>query len=123
MAYQPNPDQPEPHGPRIDSITQHVAYGRHPTSIRAPVAYSGNPDIRFQYGSVFIVLKDEEACRSLLAGLDQLREVVDRVYPNLDAELARQRHARARELRLGDGTVDVNYLNGGSPARGIERPI
>jgi len=71
---------------------------------------------------VFIVLKDEQAARSLLAGLDELREVVDQLYPNLDAELARQRHERAKTLRLDDRAVDINYLNGGPPARGLERP-
>jgi hypothetical protein len=116
MVYQPNPSQPEPHGPRIDSITQHVAYGRLPTSVRAPVAYTGNPDIRFQFGPIFVILKDKEAARSLVDGLDNLREVVDKVYPDLDAELTRQRHERAKGLRLDERVADINYLNGGPPA-------
>jgi DNA-directed RNA polymerase specialized sigma24 family protein len=64
----------------------------------------------------------EAAARSLVAGLDELREVVDKLYPDLDAELVRQRHERAKGLRFDERAADINYLNGGPPARGLERP-
>jgi hypothetical protein len=58
---------------------------------------------------------DEGAVRSLAEGLFELLQVADHAYPDLDAELKRQRLERRRELQLeGQESPAVRALcNGG----------
>ena len=80
--------------------------------VSAPEVYAGNPDIHFRWGPIFLVLKDKEAARSFLEGLGELKEIVDRLYPDLDLALREQRQARLPESQDRDSPATRALRNG-----------
>jgi hypothetical protein len=119
----PNPRSPggdKP--PRVRSVTRHEVEGRLPYRMHMPEAYIGNPGISFDWGPIHLSLLDEGAMSSLIDAVDQLRELRDRAYPDLDRALRDQRLARQRTLereqRLSE---DRHFLNGGPTA--LERKM
>ena len=95
----------EPAG--VSSVTQHVLRGTLDTEVQADIAYVAEGHIKFHLGPVFLVLKGKEAALSM-------RELIDELYPDLDAELWRQH----REI-LRQATLDSHSrarVNGTQPA-------
>lgn len=102
-----------PHKPgKIRTAIHQVVEGAIRWSVSAPDVYTGNPAITYQFGPDVIVFSDEESVRCFLAASKELEQYADRIYPNLDAALDRQR--RQRQQMLGrEGTDNREYLNGG----------
>jgi hypothetical protein len=99
MSFEPTEQHPDRRRARVRSVTQHAVEGALPLRVSMPESYIGNPEINFDWGPIHLVLRDEGAVRSLAEGLFELLKVADHAYPNLDAELKRQRLERQRELQ------------------------
>ena len=111
LPRQPRPTAAPVRRPRVRSVTQHSIEGALTAQVTAPEVYVGNADIHFRWGPIFLVLKDKDAARSLLGGLADLAEIVNRIYPDVDAVLAEQRRARAAMLQL-PAARNRGYVNG-----------
>jgi hypothetical protein len=83
--------------PVVSTVTQHVLRGTLDTQVQADIAYSVAGDIRFHLGPVFFVLQGKEAALSMRALIDKLAPVIDELYPDLDAEMARQHREVLRQ--------------------------
>lgn len=86
--------------PSITSVTQHVLCGTLETQVQADLAYAGDGHVKFHLGPVFVVLKGREAALSMRELIGKLGPVIDELYPDLDAELARQHREIARRAAL-----------------------
>jgi hypothetical protein len=100
--------------PSVLSVSQHVLQGTLDTQVQADIAYTVDAHIKFHLGPVFFVLKGREAALSMRDLIDKLAPIIDELYPDLDAELKRQRREvlqRAALERLSRARV-----NGTEPA-------
>ena len=100
--------------PSVASVTQHALHGTLDTQVQAPIAYTGDARIRFHLGPVFVVLIGRQAALSMRELIDNLGPVLDEMYPDLDAEMARQ-HREARRLATLRRLTRAR-LNGTEPA-------
>jgi hypothetical protein len=96
------------------SVTQHVLQGTLDHQVQADIAYVADTHIKFHLGPVFFVLKGREAALSMRALIDKLAPVIDEMYPDLDAELARQRREILRQATLQ--RLSRARVNGTEPA-------
>jgi hypothetical protein len=101
----------------VVSVSQHVLQGTLDTQVQADVAYTVHGHIRFHLGPVFFVLKGREAALSMRALIDKLAPVIDELYPDLDAELARQHREVLRQAALE--RLSRARVNGTEPAATI----
>ena len=92
--------------PSVSSVTQHVLQGTLDTQVQADLTYVGDGHIKFHLGPVFLVLKGREAVLSMRELIDRLAPVIDEMYPDLDAELQRQRREIMRRATL-DATGEL----------------
>jgi hypothetical protein len=109
----PTADRPRREPPSISSVTQHVLQGTLDTQVQAPIAYTGDGRIKFHLGPVFFVLTGREAAMSMRELIDKLAPVIDEIYPDLDAELARQHREALRLATLR--RLTIARLNGTEP--------
>ena len=86
--------------PSVLSVSQHVLQGTLDTQVQADIAYVTDAHIRFHLGPVFFVLKGREAALSMRDLIDKLAPIIDELYPDLDAELKRQRREVLRRAAL-----------------------
>jgi hypothetical protein len=98
----------------ISSVTQHVLQGTLDTQVQADIAYTLNGHIKCHLGPVFLVLKGREAALSMRELIDKLAPVIDELYPDLDAELQRQRREILRQATLD--SLSRARVNGTEPA-------
>jgi hypothetical protein len=98
----------------VSTVTQHVLRGTLDTQVQADIAYSVEGDIRFHLGPVFFVLQGREAALSMRALMDQLAPVIDELYPDLDAEMARQHREVLRQAAAE--RASRARINGTEPA-------
>jgi hypothetical protein len=110
----PTADRPRREPPSVSSVTQHVLQGTLDTQVQAPIAYTGDGRIKFHLGPVFFVLIGREAAMSMRELIDKLAPVIDEIYPDLDAELARQHREALRLATLR--RLTIARLNGTEPA-------
>ena len=103
--------------PSVSSVTQHVVEGTLDTQVQADVAYAHHGDIQFHLGPVFFVLKGREAALSVRELIDKLAPVIDEIYPDLDAEMARQHREVVRQA-VADRATRAR-VNGTEPASAI----
>jgi len=96
------------------SVSQHVLQGTLDTQVQADIAYAIDAHIRFHLGPVFFVLKGREAALSMRDLIDKLAPVIDELYPDLDAELQRQRREVLRRAALE--RLSRARVNGTEPA-------
>jgi hypothetical protein len=90
--------------PQATTVTQHVLRGTLDHQVQADIAYTTRDlTVRFRLGPVFFVIQGMPAVRSARDWCAELLPVLDRLIPDLDAELTQQQAARA-------------VLNGGEPA-------
>jgi hypothetical protein len=82
------------------SVSQHVLQGNLDTQVQADIAYVTDAHIKFHLGPIFFVLKGRQAALSMRELIDKLAPAIDELYPDLDAELARQRREVARRAAL-----------------------
>lgn len=83
--------------PEVSSVTQHVLRGTLDHDVQCDIAYTSDElTVKFHLGPVFIILRGMAAVHSTRELIRQLKPVLDKLVPDLDAELARQRAARAR---------------------------
>ena len=108
----PTADRREP--PSVSSVTQHVLHGTLEAQVQAPIAYTGDGRIRFHLGPVFFVLTGRQAAMSVRELIDKLAPVIDEMYPDLDAELARQHREALRLATLR--RLSRARVNGTEPA-------
>lgn len=66
---------------------------------------------------MFFVLKGSEAALSMRELIDKLTPIIDELYPDLDAEMARQRREVVRQA-LADSATRAR-VNGSEPASAI----
>jgi hypothetical protein len=107
-----DPHRREP--PCVSSVTQHVLHGTLEVQVQAPIAYTGDARIRFHLGPVFVVLTGRQAALSMRELIDKLAPVIDEMYPDLNAELARQHREALRLATLR--RLTRARLNGTEPA-------
>jgi hypothetical protein len=100
--------------PGVVSVSQHVLQGTLDTQVQADIAYVTDVHIRFHLGPVFFVLKGREAALSMRDLIDKLAPIIDEIYPDLDAELARQRREVLRRAALE--RLSRARVNGTEPA-------
>jgi hypothetical protein len=105
--------------PSVSTVTQHVLRGTLDTQVQADVAYTQSGDIRFHLGPVFVVLQGREAALSMRELIEKLGPLIDELYPDLDAEMARQHRDRLREAAAE--TATRARRNGTEPAASIVR--
>jgi hypothetical protein len=98
----------------VSSVTQHVVRGTLDTQVQADVTYTQQTDIQFHLGPVFFVLKGREAALSMRELIDKLAPVIDEIYPDLDAEMARQ-HREVLRQAVADSATRAR-VNGAEPA-------
>jgi len=110
----PIADRPRREPPSVSSVTQHVLQGTLEAQVQAPIAYTGDGRIKFHLGPVFVVLHGREAAMSMRDLIDKLAPVIDEIYPDLDAELARQHRETLRLATLR--RLTRARLNGTEPA-------
>lgn len=110
----PTADRPRREPPSVSSVTQHVLQGTLEVQVQAPIAYSGDARIKFHLGPVFFILTGREAAMSMRDLIDRLSPVIDEMYPDLDAELARQHREALRLATLR--RLTIARLNGTEPA-------
>jgi hypothetical protein len=103
--------------PSVLSVSQHVLQGTLDTQVQADIAYVTDAHIRFHLGPVFFVLKGREAALSMRDLIDKLAPIIDELYPDLDAELARQHREALRLATLR--RLTTARLNGTEPAATI----
>ena len=103
--------------PSVLSVSQHVLQGTLDTQVHADIAYVADAHIRFHLGPVFFVLKGREAALSMRDLIDKLTPIIDELYPDLDAELKRQRRAVLRRAALE--RLSRARVNGTEPAAAI----
>ena len=108
----PTADRREP--PSVSSVTQHVLQGTLEAQVQAPIAYTGDARIKFHLGPVFFVLIGRQAALSVRDLIDKLAPVIDEMYPDLDAELARQHREALRLATLR--RLSRARINGTEPA-------
>jgi hypothetical protein len=100
--------------PIVISVSQHVLQGILDTQVQAPVAYTGDGQIKFHLGPVFFVLKGREAALSMRELIGKLAPVIDEIYPDLEAELQRQHREVLRQAALE--RLSRARVNGTEPA-------
>jgi hypothetical protein len=105
--------------PSVSSVTQHVLRGTLDAQVQADVAYTHTGDIRFHLGPVYVVLQGREAALSMRELIDKLGSVIDELYPDLDAEMARQHRETLRQAVAERATRA--RVNGTEPAASIVR--
>ena len=110
----PTADRPRREPPSVSSVTQHVLQGTLEAQVQAPIAYTGDACIKFHLGPVFFVLHGRQAAMSVRDLIDKLAPVIDEIYPDLDAELARQHREALRLATLR--RLTRARLNGTEPA-------
>ena len=98
----------------VSSVTQHVLRGTLDTQVQADIAYTAEGHIKCHLGPVFLVLKGREAALSMRELIDKLAPVIDEMYPDLNAELARQHREALRLATLR--RLTIARLNGSEPA-------
>ena len=103
--------------PSVLSVSQHVLQGFLDTQVQADIAYVTDAHIRFHLGPVFFVLKGREAALSMRDLIDKLAPIIDELYPDLDAELKRQRREVAQRAALQ--RLSRARVNGTEPAATI----
>jgi hypothetical protein len=103
--------------PSVLSVSQHVLQGTLDTQVQADIAYVTDAHIRFHLGPVFFVLKGREAALSMRDLIDKLAPIIDELYPDLDAELKRQRREVLRQVALE--RLSRARVNGTEPAATI----
>jgi hypothetical protein len=103
--------------PAALTVTQHVLHGTMATQAQADIAYVTDVHIRFRLGPVFFVLKGREAALSMRELIGKLTPLIDELYPDLDAELQRQRREILRRITLERATRA--RVNGTEPAATI----
>jgi hypothetical protein len=113
----PTADRRHGEPPRVLSVTQHVLQGTLEVQVQAPIAYTGDARIKFHLGPVFFVLTGRQAAMSVRELIDKLAPVIDEIYPDLDAELARQHREILRLATLR--RLTRARLNGTEPAATI----
>jgi len=101
----------------VFSVTQHVLRGTLDTQVQADIAYTLDGHIKCHLGPVFLVLKGREAALSMRELIGKLAPVIDEMYPDLDAELQRQRREVLRRAALDSGSRA--RVNGTEPAAAI----
>ncbi len=101
----------------VFSVTQHVLRGTLDTQVQADIAYTIDGHIKCHLGPVFLVLKGREAALSMRELIDKLAPVIDEMYPDLDAELQRQRREVLRRALLDSSSRA--RVNGTEPAAAI----
>ncbi len=102
--------------PSVSSVSQHVLQGTLDTQVQADIAYAVDGRIRFHLGPVFFVLKGREAALSMRDLIGKLAPVIDEIYPDLDAELRRQRRQRELLRRAALDRASRARVNGTDPA-------
>jgi hypothetical protein len=102
--------------PSVSSVSQHVLQGTLDTQVQADIAYALEGHIKFHLGPVFFVLKGREAAWSMRELIDKLAPVIDEIYPDLDAELQRQRKQREALRRTALDRESRARVNGTNPA-------
>ena len=112
----PTADRPRREPPSVSSVTQHVLQGTLDTQAQADIAYALEGHIKFHLGPVFFVLKGREAALSMRELIDKLAPLIDELYPDLDAELQRQRQQRERLRRAALNRASRARVNGTEPA-------
>jgi hypothetical protein len=105
--------------PSVSTVTQHVLRGTLGTQVQADVAYTHPGEIRFHIGPVYVVLQGKEAALSMRELIDKLGHIIDELYPDLDAEMARQHRERLREAAAEQATRA--RINGTEPAASVVR--
>jgi hypothetical protein len=113
----PTADRPRREPPNVSSVTQHVLQGTLDTHAQADIAYVTDVHIRFRLGPVFFVLKGRAAALSMRDLIDELAPIIDELYPDLDAELQRQRREVLRLATLR--RLTRARINGTEPAATI----
>jgi hypothetical protein len=103
--------------PSVLSVSQHVLQGNLDIQVQADIAYVSDAHIKFHLGPVFFVLKGRQAALSMRDLIDKLAPIIDELYPDLDAELARQRREVARRAALE--RLSRARVNGTQPAATI----
>jgi hypothetical protein len=102
--------------PSVSSVSQHVLQGTLDTQAQADIAYALDGHIKFHLGPVFFVLKGREAALSMRELIDKLAPIIDEIYPDLDAELLRQRQQRELLRRAALNRASRARVNGTEPA-------
>ena len=102
--------------PSVLSVSQHVLQGTLDTQAQADIAYTLEGHIKFHLGPVFFVLKGREAALSMRDLIDKLAPIIDEIYPDLDAELQRQRQQRELLRRAALNRASRARVNGTEPA-------
>ena len=110
----PTADRRRHQPPSVLSVSQHVLQGTLDTQVQAPIAYTGDGQIKFHLGPVFFILKGREAALSMRELIDKLAPVIDEIYPDLDAELQRQHREVLRQAALD--RLSRARVNGTEPA-------
>jgi hypothetical protein len=100
--------------PSVSSVSQHVLQGTLDAQAQADIAYALDGHIKFHLGPVFFVLKGREAALSMRELIDKLTPIIDEIYPDLDAELQRQRREVLRRTTLN--RASRARVNGTEPA-------
>jgi hypothetical protein len=103
--------------PSVSTVTQHVLRGTLDTQVQADIAYSVGGGIRFHLGPVFFVLQGREAAVSMRELIDKLAPVIDELYPDLDAEMARQHRELLRQAAAE--RASRARVNGTEPAADV----
>ena len=104
--------RPEPAS--VFSVTQHVLRGTLDTQVQADIAYTLDGHIKCHLGPVFLVLQGREAALSMRELIGKLAPLIDEMYPDLDAELQRQRREILRQATLD--RASRARVNGTEPA-------
>ena len=112
----PTADRSRREPPSVSSVTQHVLHGTLEVQVQAPIAYTGDGRIKFHLGPVFFVLTGRQAALSMRDLIDKLAPVIDEIYPDLDAELRRQRQQRELSRRITLNRASRARINGAEPA-------
>jgi hypothetical protein len=103
--------------PVVSTVTQHVLRGTLGTQVQCDITYTGSGDIRCSLGPVFFILQGREAALSMRELIEKLGPVIDELYPDLDAEMARQHREIVRQARAEQASRA--RVNGTEPASDV----
>jgi len=98
--------------PEVQNVSQWTLRGTQwPVRVRADPRVS--MEITSQFGGIILIYRDKEAALSALERAYMEMALIERLYPDIDAEIERRSEQRRRGLTIEHG--DPQYLNGGAP--------